>query len=365
MADKLRCAVIGTGGAGQEHLRSLGQCHRAALVAIAEPNVQRAREVAARHHLARSYADYRELLEQPDLDAVTIAVPTHLHAAIALEALKARKHVYLEWPMGLNAKEAAKVVEAARAMKRTFMVAHPWRFHRHVQAARTIIERGDAGEVYHARGFHLKRSGIPRIGSWHTQKALAGGGCLTDLGAPLLDAALHLLREYEVTTVSAQVHARFGPRHLGEADGGRPEVRPEVDPRHPFDVEDAASALVRLKSGRSIVLEIAWACFQLPDAREHGLDLLGTGAGLSLFPLRHLRPGLDGTDLVHHFNGGRGPGANHGIADDGLHHFAACILDQRKPIAPVDESLKLRRILDALYTSAAAGKEVALKALNE
>src|SRR5690349_20484607 len=99
MADKLRCAVIGTGGAGLGHLHGLASCQRAAAVAIAECHPQRAREAAARHHLARSYADYRELLEQPDIDAVTIATPTHLHAGIAIEALKARKHVYLEPPM--------------------------------------------------------------------------------------------------------------------------------------------------------------------------------------------------------------------------------------------------------------------------
>src|SRR5829696_3671502 len=118
MADKLRCAVIGAGGAGVEHLHSLASCHRAAAVAIAESHSQRARETAARHHIARSYADYRELLEQPDVDAVTVATPTHLHAAIAIEALKSRKHVYLEAPMALNAKEATKIVETARAMKR-------------------------------------------------------------------------------------------------------------------------------------------------------------------------------------------------------------------------------------------------------
>src|SRR5262247_1885748 len=104
MADKLRCAVIGAGGIGLDHLQSLGSCHRAAAVAIAEINPQRAREACSRYHVPRSYADYRELLEQPDIDAVTIAVPNHLHAPVALEALKARKHVLLEKPMAMNAK---------------------------------------------------------------------------------------------------------------------------------------------------------------------------------------------------------------------------------------------------------------------
>ncbi len=357
MADKLRCAVIGAGVAGLQHLRSLSTCARGAAVAVADSQVQRARDAAGRHHLARSYVDHREVLEQPDIDAVTIAVPTHLHVAMAQEALKARKHVYLEWPMGLNAKDAGKLLEVARAMKRVLMVAHPWRFQRQTQVAKALIERGDAGEVYHARGFWMKRAGIPRIGSWHTQRKLSGGGCLLDLGAPLLDTALHLMRENEVSAVSAQIQARFGSRNLGEGDGARAE--PEGD--RSFDVEDAAVAMVRLKSGRTVLLETAWACLQPPESREQGLDFLGTGAGVSLFPLRHVRPGLDGMDVVHYTNGRSVHGSGNGVPEDALHHFIACVLDHRKPVAPVEESLKLRRVIDALYASAVSGREVSLR----
>src|SRR5881409_3376726 len=191
MADKLRCAVIGAGGIGAEHLHSLTTCHRAAAVAIAELNPQRSREACSRYNVPRSYADYRELLDQPDIDAVTIALPNHLHASVAIEALKARKHVLLEKPMATSVKEAAKIVDVAKTMKRTLMVAQNLRFNRHTQLAKAIVERGDLGEVYHVRCFWLRRVGIPRIGSWFTQKQLAGGGCVYDLGVHLLDAALH------------------------------------------------------------------------------------------------------------------------------------------------------------------------------
>src|SRR4030095_757866 len=116
MADKLRCAVIGAGGVGLDHLHSLTTCHRAAAVAIAETNAQRAREACARHHVPRRYGDYHELLEQPDLDAVTIALPNHLHATVAIEALRARKHVLVEKPMAMNAKEAARILDTAKGM---------------------------------------------------------------------------------------------------------------------------------------------------------------------------------------------------------------------------------------------------------
>src|SRR5256885_15596342 len=111
MPEKLRCAVIGTGGIGLDHLISLTTCARATTVAIAESNPQRGKEASERFKIPRHYLDYSELLEQPDIDAVVIAVPNHLHAPITLDALKARKHVLLEKPMATNARDAARMVD--------------------------------------------------------------------------------------------------------------------------------------------------------------------------------------------------------------------------------------------------------------
>src|SRR5205809_7536105 len=157
MHERLRCAVIGTGGFGLAHLDSLLHCPRASTVAIAEINPERLKEAADRYKIARGYADYHDLLDQPDIDAVTIATPNHLHARVAIDALQARKHVLLEKPMAMNAREAAKIVETAKKMRRTLMVAQNFRFNRHTQIGKAILDRGDLGEVYHARWFWLRR----------------------------------------------------------------------------------------------------------------------------------------------------------------------------------------------------------------
>src|SRR4029434_2309705 len=114
MADKLRCGVIGTGAIGLDHLLSLSSFPRAAAVAIAETHAQRAREASDRFKIPRSYNDYHELLEQPDIDAVTIALPNHLHAPVAIDALKARKHVLVEKPMATTVKDAVKIGERSQ-----------------------------------------------------------------------------------------------------------------------------------------------------------------------------------------------------------------------------------------------------------
>ena len=351
MADKLRCAVIGTGAFGLDHLNSLQSCPRAATVALAESNPQRAKEASERFKIPRNYSDYRELLEQPDIDAVTIALPNHLHAPVAIQALEARKHVLLEKPMATNAKDAAKIIDVAKRMRRTVMVAQNFRFNRHTQMAKAVIERGDLGEVYHARAFWLRRSGIPRIGSWFTQKQFSGGGCTYDLGVHVLDTCLHLLKDFEVSSVSAQTFAKFGPRGVGETDWGKSEV----DPRKPFDVDDYSTALLRMKSGKSIIFEAGWASFSPTDAREHGLDILGTNAGLSLFPARLLRNTPDGFETLH-LNVPKVP-----YSEDRIHHFVSCIIDGKKSLVPPEESLKVQQILDAIYHSSATGKEVRMK----
>ena len=351
MREKLRCGVIGSGAIGLDHLTSLASCPWAATVAIAEKNPQRQRQMADKFGVSRSYTDYHELLDQPDIDAVTIALPNCLHAPVALEALQARKHVLLEKPFAMNAKEAAKVAAVAQKVQRTVMVAQSLRFDPQTHTARACVQRGELGEVYHARAWWRRWAGIPRIGSWFTQKAQSGGGCMIDLGVHVLDTCLHLMGEFEAVAVTAQTHAKFGPRGTGEMDWGKSEV----SPTKPFDVEDYGVALIKLKSGRTVLLETSWAAFHPDDGRERGLDLLGTNGGLSLYPARLHRNGPLGQETIQ-----LAP-TKAASPEDRIHHFVDCVLHGTKPLVPLPESLAVQGILDAIQTSAKTGKEVRLR----
>ncbi len=350
MREKLRCAVIGAGAIGIEHLSSLLHTPRAATVAIAETNAQRLREAAEKFHVPRTYTRYQEMLEQPDIDAVTVAVPNYLHAQVAIDALAAGKHVLIERPMATNAKDAAKIIAAAQKARKTVMVAKNLRFDRHAQNARAAVQRGELGEIYHARAFWHQHSGIPRIGSWFTQKQLSGGGVVAQQGSALLDALFFLIGDFDVISVSATTHAKFGPRGRGEMNWGRSEV----DPKHPFDVEDHATALLRMKKGATVALETSWAGFHPGDERQSGIDLLGTEAGMSLFPAKLFKQGLHGFETTHFFNAKNGPG------EDRVAHFVCCVVEGKKPLIAAEESLKVQQTLDALYESAQTGREVRL-----
>jgi len=120
----------------------------------------------------------------------------------------------------------------------------------------------------------LRRSGIPRIGSWFTQKKLSGGGCIYDLGGHVIDTCLHLIGDFDVTSVIGHTHSRFGSRGLGEMNWGKSEI----DAAKTFDVEDYGAALLKMKNGRTIDFEVSWAGHHPADAREHGQDLMARWA---------------------------------------------------------------------------------------
>ncbi len=350
MPEKIRFGVIGAGGIGSSHLRSLNECANVAVVALAESSPHRLKSIQETFPALRGYSDYRELLDQSDIDAVTIALPNYLHASATIEALQAGKHVLLEKPMATNYGDALKIAEAVNRTGRTFMLAQNFRFNRFTQAAKQIISRGDLGQVYQVRGFWLRRWGIPRIGSWFTQKKLAGGGCTYDLGVHVLDLCFHLLGDFAVASVSGQIHSQFGQRGLGEMDWGKSDIAPG----RPFDVEDYSLALVKMKSGASVAIEISWAAHQEKTEREMGVDLYGSEAGLSLFPAKLRRQGAAGYETIEL------TAANMELTENRIHYFVNCLAEGKSPIVTLDESLAVQRVLDGIYRSAGTGREVRL-----
>lgn len=343
----LNVAVLGVGAIGRDHVEAFRKHPQARVVAIGESDPTRGREIAERHAIPVVVTDYRELLRRDEIDVVSIALPNHLHAPVALDALRAGKHVVLEKPMAMQAREAARLVAEARRRRRRLMVGQNQRFMPEAQTLRQLVAAGTLGDVYHARATWVRRSGIPRIGSWFTQRRFAGGGCTYDLGVHLLDQALYLLNEFEAVTVTGRTYAKFGPRGRGEGGWGQGEI----DPRRPFDVEDFSVALITLKSGRTVLLESAWAAHQAEPDRST-TQLFGTEAGATTRPLRLFRPGRDGY-AIEDLNP-RPPTVN----PNRMAHFIDVLLGRASLHVPPEQSLAVQAILDAIYRSAATGREV-------
>jgi predicted dehydrogenase len=355
MTKRLRFGVIGAGAIGWHHMQAVRTCPRAELVAIAETSPQRREEAKTAHQVGAAHEDYKELLAREDIDAVSIALPNYLHAPVSIEALKAGKHVHLEKPMAMNSTEAEQVIAAAKTAGRAFMVGQNWRFTRDAQTLKTLIDRGVIGEVYHGRAWYIRRFGIPRIGSWFTQKKFSGGGALLDIGVHFLDLALYLMGNFKPVAVLGTTHAQFGPRGLGEGGWGKSEI----DKKAVFDVDDYAIAHIKLQGGKSVHLEVSWAAHVVEPS--HGVDLLGTEGGAGGFPAKICRPnksiagieaGRDAYEVISPVI------PTLPYPEERLHHFAECVLDGKKLLVAPEESLVVQKILDAIYESSRLGQEV-------
>ncbi len=346
---QLNIAVIGAGAIGLKHLEGFSGHPAARLVAVAETSVERGQAAIEAFKVPTLVSDYREILNREDIDIVSIALPNYLHASVALEALEAGKHVVLDKPMATNADDAEKVAALARSKGLHLMVGQNQRFSLKAQTLKQMCLDGKLGDLYYAKATWLRRSGIPRIGSWFTSKQFAGGGCVYDIGIHVLDLALHFLGEFDVASVSGQTFSKFGPRGLGEGEWGKSETNPD----QVFDVEDFASAFIRLKSGRALQLEVSWAA-HLETRDVNGVQLFGEDGGATSNPLKLFRsdcgePVVEEPELADPL-----------VNPDRMQHFVDVVLGEAESFVPLDESLKAQRILDMIYKSAATGEEIRL-----
>ncbi|MBN1557664.1 MAG: Gfo/Idh/MocA family oxidoreductase [Lentisphaerae bacterium] len=348
----VRIGMLGAGQVAAGNCRQILEHPLAEIVAVADPNETRARALAKEFGIARRYASAEALCADPDVDAVSNSVPNAFHAPTAVAALEAGKHVLLDKPFARTLREAQKIADTARRAGKILVVGMNQRFAPGSQVVKGLVARGDLGDVYHARAYWLRRSGIPRLGTWFGRKALSGGGVMLDIGVHMLDLSLYLMDNFRPVAVSAVTHSVFGHRGLGGGKWGMSEPTERV-----FDVEDFAAALVHLRGGASVVLEVAWAMHQ-EEPNRHNVELFGSEAGAAVFPEARLfrygrKPG-DYEVRVPRDVEGPCSGQNR------FTNWIDAILDRARPACTIREALTVQRILDAVYASARTRKEVRL-----
>jgi predicted dehydrogenase len=278
--DRLRAGVIGLGWAGQQHMAAYADIADVDLVALAGMEAETLQRLGDLYSVAKElrYSNWQDLVDHGQLDLLSIAAPTTLHAPTAVAALDAGMHVLSEKPIAENADAARLMVEAAERNDRVLDVSFNHRQRGHVKVFKQIIDAGLLGRIYYAKVGWLRREGIPGLGSWFTRRATAGGGPLMDLGVHMLDIALYLLGEPSVRTVTAATYAEFGPRGRGTSASQlvpKTGIEPGV-----FDVEDLSTAFLRLTDGGTLLLESSWAQW-IPKDRCY-VTMYGSDGGASI-----------------------------------------------------------------------------------
>jgi predicted dehydrogenase len=354
--------VIGLGWAGQRHLEAYDAVPGARVVALAGLEEAVRHKLATRYRIEREVARWEELLEVDELDAVSIAVPTFLHAPIAIAAFERGLHVLCEKPIGRDAQEADAMVQAARSAERVLDVAFNHRQRGDIHELKDAIDAGRLGRPYYAKAWWLRRTGIPTLGSWFTRSELAGGGPLVDVGVHVLDYSLFLLGNPEVRAVSASTYDLLGTSGFGSnpdsnKTGGTGEKT--------FDVEDLASVFMRLSDGGTLLVEASWAAHRR-EGDEFGITLYGTEGGAELIvddyePVGSLRIFGDngGTPVATRVNAK--PGRGHVAV---VEQFLEKVRSGDWRAHDGSTAAALARIVDACYRSAAEEREVRLDELT-
>jgi glucose-fructose oxidoreductase len=178
-------AIVGLGSYARYAIERLAGAQLARPAGIVSGSPERAREAAARYGVPEDavygYGDYARLAADERIDAVHVCLPVGLHAAHALEAIAAGKHVLVEKPLAATLAEAQALADAARAAGRVLMPAYRAWFSDALQDARLRVREGRHGELVSIdahKGFTMV---LPE-GNWRFDPALAGGGCLFDIG---------------------------------------------------------------------------------------------------------------------------------------------------------------------------------------
>ncbi|UNK17100.1 Gfo/Idh/MocA family oxidoreductase [Paenibacillus sp. N3/727] len=294
--------------------------------------------------------DYRLILDDLDVDAVSICTPNNCHASIAIDCLRAGKHVLCEKPAARTYEEALEMQKVQHATGKILNIGVVNRFNTGVNIIKKMIENGELGELYHVYvSFRAHRS-IPGLGGDFTTKAVAGGGALIDWGVHFLDLVMYCAGDPDPTTVSGQTYSKLGKdienyTYLNMWAG-------PPDYTGTYDVDDYVTALIRT-AGPSITVNGAWA--QNIGVEEMYIDFLGDKAGIRLqygaeFTIYSAKHGalLDSTPKftqTNHFQ-------------NEIDGFLACIKSGEKLPSHIDTVILTSKIIQAIYRSSEQGEEV-------
>ena len=340
----LSIGVVGAGVVSQYHIETLCQCEQATVAAVADPAEEVRKETAARHGIARTYADYREMLDDAGIDVVYVCAPNWLHREMAMNALALGKHVICEKPLAMNAAEADEMISAARKMNRKLCGAENHRYLPENRKATAILHEGGIGRPFLSTSCFIGNE-FERMSDrehWKGTREKSGGGVIIDNGPHVFDTVINWLGE--VKFVSAT-----GKRLLVPTDNKE---------------EDTGIVLLEFDSG--VIAEVtltfsARYCGFPQEYRGAGVrcDVYGEKGALHLslgddFPLvvvdKHGRRGLRRTEMEREY----------GLDMD--EHFVECIRRNREPLVTAWDGRQVLAVIDAAYESIRTGRRIELGA---
>jgi len=333
-------AIVGLGHLSlNQILPAFGRSKSAKPVALVSGNRSKALEVAREYGIDPSaiydYSDFEKLEGNKQVHVVYIVLPNSMHAEFTVRAAKIKKHVLCEKPMATSVADCERMITACRDAQRLLMIAYRSQYEPLDRTALKMARSGGLGKLRQFVASNVQNQGDPS--QWRLKKAMAGGGALVDVGIYCLNAARFLSGE-EPSSVLASM------------------VQPKDDPRF-TEVEESISFLLNFPSGLTAVCTSGYGSHSSKYFRLQGSDAwVGMDPAFAYGGLRLMEGTLKAdreTTTEIHFD----------AADQfalEMDHFAYCVKNDVVPHTPGEEGLQDQKIVEAIYSSAASGRLVAL-----
>jgi predicted dehydrogenase len=344
-AKPFKVGFIGAGGIARTHMKYLKDIPGVEIVAAADVSDENLEKCKKEYNVQRSYKDFHELLKvEKEMDAVSICTPNGLHAPNTIAALEAGKHVMVEKPMAMNAKEGKQMVEAAKKAGKHLIVGFQYRFSPQSQLVREYCQTGQLGKIMYVRCQALRRRGIPNWGVFG-RKDLQGGGPMIDIGVHILEAAHYCIGSPNPITCTGNTWTFMGNKPSSVRSNW-----PNWDHKT-YTVEDMATGMIRFETGTMLTIEASFVAHIEKDI--FNFQVMGENGGVNWE-----------TSQIFHDVGGYMLNSTPGYVGQWDHfkkkmeHFVAVCRDGAPNESDGNAGLMVQQMLDGVYASAEAKREV-------
>ena len=358
---KLKVGIIGTGWIAESHIQQYNVMPDVEVVAMADLIPGKAEAFKEKWGVkgdVRFYPDHKSMIDNEELDAVSVCTYNATHAECTIYALEHGINVLLEKPMCVTLDEAADIVKAEKKSGKILSIGFQPRYDANMQMIKKIVESGTLGEIYYIQTGGGRRRGIPN--STFIEKRTAGIGALGDIGCYSLDMVLNAIGYPTPKTISAYKSNFFGTST---------EYQSEYDAKR-FDVDDFAAAFIRLEPGKygdkdGIILDfrIAWA---MHVDTPGDTIIFGKKAALRIPSTDCWNGSVGGPMKIYHDIAGARvetvvpiiQNKGQGLFYKKVRSFLDAIKTGGTSPVPSSQIIKNQAILDGIVRSAEAGKEV-------
>lgn len=342
-------AAVGVGLIGSQfissiHAEALRSCSQAAVSAVASPTPGNAAKFAERFGIARSFIDYRQMLELADLDMVVVGAPNHLHCQIALDAAAAGKHIVIEKPLCLNLAEADRMLAACRRAGVKLMYAEELCFAPKYVRLKQLLDSGALGRPTLLKQSE-KHDGPHAAHFWNVE--LSGGGVTMDMGCHAIEFFRWLLGRPKIRSVYAHMNTQV---HTDKTRG-----------------DDNAILLLEFENGVVGLAEESWTKLGGMEDRAEVFGSAGVAYADLLQGNAITTYSRDGYDYAVE-KAGSTKGWSFTIYEEawnyGFHHemahFVDCVQHDRQPQVTGEDGRAVLEVIFAAYESARTGRKVEL-----